>query len=223
MTLPYGATRQSCTKYIFMSILDADRKHFQHPFAAACSLTPLLWSSISEVVVAARAAMDWLQACSSALTKAGKPVVWTLHDGFVAVQHYRKIETQQVETQLAGRFRVRIGDYTNKIAGAKQRQGISPNFVHSVDAAHLRMTVRLCKANGVHDLQLIHDDYGTHFANVDTLHKCIRAAFYILYTKHDPLDSFHAQQVATGVAIPDLPAKGTLDIAEVLRSPFFFN
>jgi DNA-directed RNA polymerase len=223
MTLPYGATRQSCTKYIFLSILDTDAKHFESNFKAACELTPLLWDSIGEVVVSARVAMDWLQSVASAMTKVNKPIVWTLPDGFVSVQHSKAIETVQVETQLQGRFRLRVGSYTDKIAGAKQRQGVSPNFVHSMDASHLRATVRLAKARGIDDMALIHDDYGTYAADTDTLHECIREAFVGMYTEHDPLADFAAEQEAAGGVLPPMPVKGTLDIRDVLRSPYFFG
>lgn len=223
MTLPYGATRQSCTKYIFMSILDTDRKHFENNFAAACALTPLLWDAIGEVVVSARVAMDWLQNAASAMTKINKPIVWTLPDGFVAVQHSKTIKTVQVETQLSGRFQVRVGDYTDKIAGAKQRSGISPNFVHSYDAQHLRATVRTALSRGITDMALIHDDYGTYAADTDTLHTCIREAFVSMYTDYDPLTDFRDEQEAAGGVLPPLPVKGTLDIRDVLKSQYFFG
>ena len=223
MTLPYGATQQSRTKYIFLSILDTDKKHFESNFKAACQLAPLMESSINEVVVAARLAMDWLQKAASAMTKVGKPIIWTTPDGFVSVQHSKKIETVQVDTQLSGRFQVRVGQYTDKIAGAKQRQGISPNFVHSQDASHLRATVRLAAKSGIEDMALIHDDYGTYAADTHILHRCIREAFVAMYTDHDPLTDFRDQQEAAGGALPPLPVKGDLDIRDVLKSHYFFG
>jgi DNA-directed RNA polymerase len=67
---------------------------------------------------------------------------------------------------------------------------------------------------------MIHDDYRTHAANIDTLHACIRESFVKLYTDHDPLQELYN-------AYPDLlpppPSKGTLDIREVLKSQFFFG
>lgn len=224
MTLPYGATRQSCTKYIFQSILDLDRQHFvDGNFAAACWLTPVLWESIGSVVVAAREAMDWLQSAASAMTKADLPITWTTPDGFVAVQHSRVIETVQIRTQLNGTFKIRVGNHTDKLDGAKQRQGISPNFVHSMDATHLRTTVRLARARGITNMALIHDDYGTHAGDTDLLHACIREAFVLIYTRTDPLAAFRAEQEAAGGLMPPLPAKGSLDIEAVRASLYFFG
>lgn len=223
MTLPYGATRQSCTKYLFLSIIETDRKLFTQNFGAACSMTPLLWDSIGEVVVAAREAMSWLQKASSVMTKAGLPIIWTTPDGFVAVQNSKKVDTVQIETQLMGRFQIRVGHYTDKISGAKQRQGISPNFVHSYDATHLRTTVRNVAKLGITDMALIHDDYGTYAADTHILHRAIRESFVEIYTQHDPLADFKREQEEAGVKLPPLPAKGSLNILDVLKSPYFFG
>lgn len=223
MTLPYGATRQSCTQYIFLSILEMDREHFEGNFKAACWLTPLLWESIGEVVIAARAAMDWLQKCSSAISKENNPVIWDTNDGFRVFQGTMKIETVRVQTQLAGRFDLRVGNYSDKIDGIRQRNAIAPNFVHSQDAAHLRETIRRCALAGLNDVSVIHDDYGTYAADTDKLHQIIREAFVSLYEDHDPLMSFKEYQESVGFDLPELPPKGSLDIKGVLTSRYFFG
>ena len=188
MTLPYGATRQSCTKYIFESILKTDREHFPAGnFRAACWLTPILWEAIGETVVAARDAMAWLQQCSSVMSKANSPIIWDASDGFRVFQGSRQIEVRKIETQLGGRFQMKVGTHTEEIDSRKQRSGIAPNFVHSLDAAHLRETVRRASVEGIEALAVIHDDYGTHAADTDKLHRIIREAFVSLYSEHDPL------------------------------------
>ncbi|MCY1708368.1 DNA-directed RNA polymerase [Pannonibacter sp. SL95] len=223
MTLPYGSTRQSCTQYVYSSILDIDRDSFPSNFSAAVWLTPHLWESIGEVVVAAREAMTWLQACAKAMNKADKPLAWTTNDGFVAYQGSRQVESVQIETQLAGRFRLRVGRITNKLDKAKQRNGIAPSFVHSQDAAHLRETVRRAKAAGLTSISTIHDDYGTHAADTDVLHKVIREAFVSMYMDRCPLEEFKDAHEKRGVKLPPVPEKGTLHIEDVLRSPYFFG
>jgi DNA-directed RNA polymerase len=224
MTLPYGATRQSCTKYIYLSLTSTDRDFFESSFAAACWLTPHLWASIGDVVVAAKDAMQWLQASASVLSKANEPITWITPDGFPAYQGTTRIETVQIETQLAGRFQVRIGSFTDYIDAAKQRLAISPNFVHSMDATHLRETVRLATERGITSLALIHDDYGTHACQTDALHECIREAFVGIYGGTDPLQALKDRTKAVvGLDLPELPQKGTLDIEAVRKSEFFFG
>lgn len=223
MTLPYGATRQSCTKYVYSSIHETDRRHFASNFGAAVALTPVLWDSIGAVVVAARDAMDWLQKAATAMNRGDAPIQWTTPDGFPVVQDMRKVETVQIDTQLAGRFQIKVGTRTEDLDKPAQRSGISPNFVHSLDGTHLRATVRKANERGIYSLSVIHDDYGTHAADTDELHKCIRDAFVEQYTASDPLASFKAEQEATGIELPDLPPYGSLDINVVRQSRYFFG
>jgi DNA-directed RNA polymerase len=224
MTLPYGATRQSCTRYIHASILETDRSFFTANFAAACVLTPILWESIGQVVVSARDAMAWLQASAVSMNRVNAPIQWTTPDGFPVVQDQRKVETVKIDTQLNGRFQIRVGTRTEDLDKPAQRSGISPNFVHSLDGAHLRATVRKANARGIYSLAVIHDDYGTHAADTDALQECIREAFVEQYTENDPLAAFKSEQEASsGTVLPDLPSYGSLDIQTVRSSQYFFG
>lgn len=226
MTMPYGSTRQSCTTYIHASIQEHDQRHFGEnaSFAAATALTPLLWTSIGEVVVAAREGMDWLQKCANVMSKAGLGITWRTRDGFVVHMFERELESVQIDTVLAGRYQAVVSNYTDKLDRHRQRNGVAPNFVHSQDGSHLRATIRKAAEAGITSLALIHDDYGTHAANTDTLHRLIRESFVEQYTEFDPLASFKEWQEAVAkVPMPEAPKKGELDITLVLKSPFFFG
>ncbi|ASV44581.1 RNA polymerase [Agrobacterium phage Atu_ph03] len=225
MTLPYGATRQSCTEYIWEELVDKNKELFgNQAFRAAVWLCPLLWSSIGEVVVAARQAMDWLQKCSSVISKNGDAIEWVTADGFRVYQKLVKIDTFQIESVLAGRFQGRVGTFSDKIDPVRQRLGVAPNFVHSQDATHMRMVINALEAEGIHDFAFIHDDYGTHACDTDTMHRVIREQFYKLYSENCPLTAFkNTVEAETGVVLPPLPDTGDLDLSLVLSSPYFFG
>jgi DNA-directed RNA polymerase len=87
----------------------------------------------------------------------------------------------------------------------------------------LRATVRAAASEGITDLALIHDDYGTHACDTDALHRIIRETFISLYAENDPLAAFKAANEREGTTLPDLPAKGVLDLASVRTSPYFFG
>ncbi|MHC1725758.1 MAG: DNA-directed RNA polymerase [Syntrophobacteraceae bacterium] len=94
----------------------------------------------------------------------------TSSSGFVAVQRY--VETKVVKiSSVAGPQRIQIGFYkdTQKVDSSKTRAGISPNVIHSFDAAHLVNTVAQCHRDGVHSFSMIHDSYGCHAGNMDKL------------------------------------------------------
>ncbi|QIG73135.1 DNA-directed RNA polymerase protein [Rhizobium phage RHph_N37] len=226
MTMPYGSTRQSCTQYIFEAVNELGPTHFTSlsSFLASSALTPFLWNSIGEVVVAARKGMDWLQKCAGVMSKQGLGITWRTRDGFVVYMFEREMEVVRIDTVLGGRYQARVGNYTETLDKNGQRNGVAPNFVHSQDGAHLRATILKAQEAGIASLALIHDDYGTHAADTDTLHRIIRESFVEQYTEFDPLVSFKDWQEMIGKEkLPELPKYGDLDITEVLKSPFFFG
>jgi DNA-directed RNA polymerase len=224
MTLPYGSTKRTCTDTIFTFIRETDKKFFSGgDFAASIYLTPLLWDSISDVVVSARVAMAFIQSCATRLAKAGKPMYWTTPLGFPVYQASYEIETKQIETQIAGRLRLRIGTFTDRLDVNKQRQGASPNFVHSMDATHHHMTLLASEDAGIEAFAMVHDSFGTHAADTEKLHRIIREQFVELYENCDPIAALIAENTADDITLPPAPKRGSLDIREVLASEFFFG
>jgi DNA-directed RNA polymerase len=138
--------------------------------------------------------------------------------GFLATQTYTEIEEIRVKTRLIGSVKIRVVSETEDADKSKHASGMAPNFIHSLDAAHLHLVCAKMKELGVDSLAMVHDDYGTHAAHAETLAKATRATFVELYSKHDPL-----KELATLYqGLPPIPPKGSLDITEVLKSEFFF-
>ena len=226
MTLPYGSTQQACTETIFRWTQETAPDYFEEGtgFQHALYLSPKLWSSISEVVIAARAAMDWLQDCASVLAKAGHPIRYSTPLGFPVDQASKHYTTRKIETQINGRLQLRFASDTDKLDSRKQRQGSSPNFVHSIDATHLMMAVNAGVAAGIDSFAMIHDDFGVHACDTVLWHRIIRETFVELHASNDLLRSFKDQhEEAFDVELPELPPTGTLDIRAVTDSPYFFG
>lgn len=223
MTLPYGSTRSSCTDSILAHIRSNKPMHFgDNAWQAAQWLTPPMWESIGDVVIAARAAMDWLQTVSRILTKHNEPVVWTTSLGFPVYQAKYKQSRKRVYTQLLGGIEFSLAQDTDDLCSRQQSAGISPNFVHSQDATHmLRVAARARKSDM--DLAMIHDDFGTHACDIPEFNKIIREEFVSMY-EVDVLQEFKDQiERETGIELPALPPKGDLDINGILNSPYFFG
>jgi len=226
MTLPYGSTQQSCRESIYKFIVDEAPSFFPKDkrFKLSVFLTPILWESISEVVVAASRAMEWIQASASIVSKANKPLIWWTPLGFPVYQDRKKVEVRQIHTELNGHFRLRLALDTHTIDAQKQRLGASPNFVHSMDACHLMMTLHRAFASGVRSFACIHDDYGTHACDTEKLHTSIREAFVNLYEDNNPLLDFKLINESTyNLELPDLPPVGDLNINEIKDSRYFFG
>ncbi len=229
MTLPYGSTKQTCRESIedYVHANKTPQVPWQthtEVFKASLYLAGPVWESISEVVIAAREAMDWLQKASRVLSKNQHPLCWPTPTGFVVYQASKKYALKQVECQLMGRVNLRLKDELPELCSRKQANGVAPNFVHSMDSSHLVLTTLHAAAAGIGHFAMIHDDFGTHAANIPQLHVSIRTAFVRMYTDHNVLQEFKdALEQSSGLELPELPAKGTLDINEVMDSEFFFG
>lgn len=215
MTLPYGATQQSTRAYILEYVVDNWSKFNldkSMQWDMAKYLTPLVWDSIGETVIAARAAMAWLQ------KNVGKEFChWTTVIGFPVYQHYRIDNLVEVKTHLEGLVKLKVPDMdAGKSYKYGQRNGIAPNFVHSIDSTHMVLTIN---AVDLHSYAMIHDDFGTHAGNAEVLSKAIRKAFLHMYSKTDPLRHW-AKQV--GVSTAGLP-RGTYDIEDITNAKYFFG
>jgi len=74
---------------------------------------------------------------------------------------------------------------------------LPPNFVHSLDASHLMMTVLKCKKAGIDSFGMVHDSYASHAANIPLMLKLLKEAFVELH-KRDVLAEF-SDQIAAGI------------------------
>lgn len=232
MTLPYGASRYGMGDQIKEEVRKSAEKGKVviegDDVGKSCAfLAGVIYDSIGEVVIAARQAMDWLQHTARVVAAEGLPVRWETPIGFPVLQEYRKPIEQLVETQMGkARLRMKVNDEGSKLDKRKQASGISPNFVHSLDASHMMATVNLCVLNGITSFAMVHDSYGTHACDIDNLNYLLRHSFVEQYTQ-DVLGRFRqelVEQVSPEIAeqIPPLPPTGKLDIEAVKDSQYFF-
>jgi len=232
MVWPYGGTFYSCRDYVDEWYQDTLRKtRCANPFTederykVTGYLSKLTWSSINEVLEKPKDCMNWLQSCAKALAEHGEPVSWTSPSGFPVLQSYKKTTAQNVRTNING-----SGTYikwykdSDDISPRRQKQGISPNYVHSMDAACLAKTVVECNKLGIYDFAMIHDSYGTHAANCDTLSRILREQYYSVF-KVDQLEALlkDLKERYPHIEFPDTPEYGNADLSEVLRSQYFFS
>lgn len=237
MTRVYGSTLYSARSFVQEYITDTDAKKkmelgdaYVSPLAgvefdAAVYLAQHIWSSINETVIAAKDGMDWLQSCARVLAAENLPIVWTTVDGLPVMQRYPDMSKRRVKTKLGDQlvYLTLTEEIANKLDRRRQGNGISPNWVHANDGCHLRMTVNLAAFNGVTHFAMIHDSFGCHAADVDMLGACLRETFVDLYVNHDPFAAFKAEGEAFAACeLPAMPAKGDLDVTQVLDSEFFF-
>lgn len=227
MVVPYGGTLHACREYVMQHITErveaGEPSPFENNLRAATFMSRFVWLAIGEVVIKSREAMKWLQSVARVMSKAQVPITWTTPVGFPVVQRYPNWERHRIETVFFGKkMKLMVRDEGIEIEKNKQVTAISPNFVHSMDAAALSLYVLRAPFKS---FTVVHDAYGTTAAHVDEMNSALRKSFAQMYREHDVLTEFRAECIkALGTAdgIAPVPGSGTLDIDGIVESNYFF-
>ena len=132
-------------------------------------------------------------------------------------QHYLTENMVEVCTYLEGKVKLYSPDMEKGLPYLSgQRNGIAPNFVHSIDSTHMVLTIN---AVDLHSYAMIHDDFGTHAGNTQHLFKAIRKAFRHMYVNTDPIRHWASQMDVSTAGLP----RGTYDIEDIKSATYFFG
>lgn len=257
MTLCYGASKFGFADQILEDTVYPALAHnplsFSKPSQASRYMAGLIWDSLKGVVVKAVEAMEWLQTASGLLAKdkniEGKnlPTTWITPAGFPVKQKYPKVRVKRLNTVLSGSIkifdttsgsteeategsvlRLAFAEPTDEIDSRKQKQGIAPNFVHSMDASHLMLTVCACVDKGVNAFAMIHDSYGVPAGHGSIMFTTVREVFVSTYTENDVLQDLHdhiCNLLSSKMLkdLPEVPTKGNLDLDCTKESMYAFS
>ena len=208
---------------------DGKAWHFEdNGFAAALYLSKVTIKAVEATVLKAAEAMAWLKVVAQASAAENLPVRWTTPDGFLVVQDYKESKAQRIDTVLLGkRVQVVVTTDTANVDKRKQASGFSPNFVHSLDATHLRLTVRRAAEEGISAFALVHDSFGTHAADTGRFFALLRETMVEMYRGKDTMDILRNEIVSQlpkdkQTAVPQPPTLGLLDIEAVVDCDFAF-
>ena len=227
MTLAYGSGQYGFQEQIYEDTTKGNIhfKRFEKPCAKY--MAKLVWQEVQTTVVSATEGMKYLKALAKVLTKHGLPVNWWTPLGLPVQQQYLKLVQKS--------FRTRFGDmvswrgYYQDVADDEsldangQKNGIAPNFIHSLDSTHLMMVVNEA---GLSNYTTIHDSFGTSLGEARHLQVVIREQLYKLYTEHSPIEEFKKYvEAMTGEDLSDIPEppKGGLKLENILTSTFIFH
>lgn len=229
MTLAYGSKEYGFKEQILTDTIEPHMNEGvfteanAHPMAAY--MAKLIWNAVRKVVVKAVEGMEWLQKVTRLICKNANVVQWTTPMGLLIHQPYLTTKTKIYRLRFAQTQKRIYVPYTlGDVNSRKQANSIAPNFIHSMDASHLQLTVCTAKDQGINHFAMIHDSYGTTVADAGVLFKTVRECFVKMYTEHDVLKAF-AEEVShlTEKELPELPSRGSFDINEVLSSLYAFH
>lgn len=251
----YGFKNQLLEDIIYPYKAKNPNGYFQRPNAAAMYMAKLIWDAVNTVVKKPLEAMTWLQETSGLLAAQemnGKPIpsTWVTPAGFPVQQAYTKTTRKAVKLLL--NKGIMIKDPLNKkehknninektqiflnicknepfsLNSRKQRQGIAPNFVHSMDASHLMLTILACKDKGLTSFATIHDSYGTTAADAEVLYHTVREVFAKTYLEHNVLQEIYEQTksqlpIEARDQLEPPPSQGDLDLTQITNSKYAFS
>jgi DNA-directed RNA polymerase len=220
MTTPYGVTRQGIRTQF---VTDGHLSHLPPEQQGEISswLTGLATVAIGSVVTSAREVMDWLQLLAVEANKRGLPLTWDTPDGKVVTQDYLNKREYTVRIPGMGKTTFHINDETLGINKNSQRNGMAPNFIHSLDACHARMTGR-DMAVVTDDLGFVHDSFSCHAVHAPFMSYLIRETFIDMH-KQPLLERLHAStQIQLDCTLPAPPIVGDFNVSLVSGAEYFF-
>ena len=156
-------------------------------------------------------------------------LVWESPLGILISQKEQKKKRKNIKCRLDSKtidIMVREPDAKSNFDILKMSNAICPNFIHAVDASHMALTILGCSSVGIKDYCMIHDSFGTHASNMDTMVHHLKEAAIEIHKK-DLLQDFRDSIEQSlpeeyRIKLLPMPEKGTLDIEDLRDSEFFF-
>jgi DNA-directed RNA polymerase len=255
MTYGYGSEAGGMSKQLWEDFLKKEgaKRHFgddgKFRREAGTYLAKINFESIKQTVPGAEACKTFFRAISKELSAANLPSSWFNPTGFPVISTYYE-PTFKVVNSFAweGSERVRyqpklLTGYTKKIAKNDQKLGISPNFIHSCDAAHVHSVANKAVSEGITDFMFIHDSFATTPNRMVRFKHIIRETFVEMYENNDPLQSLldnakgllkvraesvdaedakDVMKLVANLEKLEVPQRGSLDLKVVLDSKYAF-
>lgn len=231
MTTPYGVQDRGRWEQLFDVLDEKNGDKYKIPgskFENIKYLTKIMKIAITDIVESASDIMDWLIDVAKILSEKNFPIIWTTPVGFIVYQGHLKTKRKEVKTVLQSII-LKQEKSGKLIDSRRQKQGLPPNFIQSLDAAHMMSTVLAANESlQLKDFSMIHDSYGVHACHWDKFSLLIRKKFYEIYTE-DVIENFKSEILSrlksnlNDVKFQKIPPKGDYEISDVLTAKYFFS
>ena len=159
------------------------------------------------------------------------PMSWVTPSGFKVINKYIPSVVQCSQIKLWNKkfdlnFQYYIDGHDTKAAAS----AMPPNWVHSLDGAHMTLTVDDLNCNkGIEFFSVIHDSFGVMAPYVPMMRTVIKETFYAIHKVdqlarlQDRAEIIMGEQLPTGHPAHSHSQRGTLDIRGILESEYLFS
>jgi DNA-directed RNA polymerase len=230
LSLPYGGTPYGLGT---QQIKDATKhgipllSSMEHLWGAF--MGRLVYDTARRFLRKAMLLLDTLEAAGKEADAKGRFLGWLVPvTHFPVVQYYVQGKVKKVWVQYGPPRgpKISTGYYSNTLqlavsdendpvpSSGKQAAGASPNIIHSLDAAHLMITVYRCPF----PVTTVHDSFGCLLADMPLLYRTVRGAFADFY-HFDPLSAV-LEDIGADKSLLEF---GNLDIDRILESEYCFS
>jgi DNA-dependent RNA polymerase-like protein len=213
MTFAYSVTAAGATLQI-ARVYGGFRQNAKPATGAFGYLARKVLEACGLVLTGPKSVMDYICAVAEHCAEHGRFLEWTSPSGFPVANRYQKHNTITV-TCLRGSVRVAqhkvADDVTDQIDHGKVVAAAAPNFVHSLDAAHLIKVVNAAVGEGITNLLTVHDCYYCLAPQATRLHALILEELADIYRDNDPLAELRRRNVSVPDILP-VPPKGEICI-----------
>ena len=235
---PYGVTYYSARQYIrseghldwCRELLEPRGLSWQ---GAIVECTSVIWESLQEALIKPNLAKEYIKSCVELCynddERKKKPLEWVTPNGFKVRQYYTEHIEYITDIALLLKNDVRIRhtaemwQFTDEMNPRKMMTAIPPNWVHSLDAAHMSMVVNYLARQGCTHFSMIHDSFGVTCDFAEQLCEVVRKMFYEIHKENQIVKFKQSIENFVEHPIPDPPERGRLDPKEILRSTYLFN
>ncbi len=225
MTESYGSSTEGKAKALLEKIESSgilSELEETNRYLVAVELTKLLEKALSAVSSSPAKYKKWMKKYASDIVKKEKAIFWQTPLGLEVKQVDFKAE--KVKVTIDGGRKVEFKVFSDDLDAKAHKQGLSPNYIHSLDASHLMMTVNALAQRGISDIVTVHDSFATHANDVGLLSMTLREAFVALHKKEILPELCQFWEEVFGIEQKKIPYvnKEEFDLKEVLDSEYFF-
>lgn len=173
MVIPYGATQHTIREVItawYDEVLWAINVKFHKEDKDVISyLASIFWDIIRNVYPSCLVALDKFREIASTFDR---ELTWTSPSGFPVTQVYRKSKKVRVVTFVHGKTMIQKVRQQHGIDRKAMKEGLLPNFIHSLDAAIAHKIVSAWPED--RPIVSIHDGFGTTSNYLNDLRQIIK-------------------------------------------------
>jgi len=223
MTDPYGVTfygiRRYCKSEGHLDWVGKDRIA-----GAVMELATYIDKCLKNTLTNANKGKVWLKQVADIASNMGKNLEWTTPCGFKVVHQYYEILTRRSVAKLFNMKELNFGSIdSSQIDDDQVNLAVSPNYIHSLDAAHMWLTMNRMINSGITNFSFVQDSYGCAAPYVSMMRQYTKEEFYEMH-KEPLLNKLKEElQLLLGVELPAIPECGNFEVSSVLEADYFFH